>query len=61
MAFEGKPFDLAGLEGLQRKDIHACIAYGPEMARGRFVELALEPHSRLNGRDPRPVEVAAGD
>jgi hypothetical protein len=28
--------------GLTREDIQACIAYGSEMARERFVEISLE-------------------
>jgi uncharacterized protein (DUF433 family) len=27
---------------LEREDIQACIAYGAEMARERFVEIPLE-------------------
>ncbi|MEY2879171.1 MAG: hypothetical protein RLZZ15_1551 [Verrucomicrobiota bacterium] len=29
--------------GLAREDIQACIAYGSEMARERFVDIPLEP------------------
>lgn len=28
--------------GLEEADIRACIAYGAEMARGRFVDIPLE-------------------
>ena len=35
---------LEAYPGLQREDIQACIAYGSEMTRERFVEIALEPH-----------------
>ncbi|MHB1307808.1 MAG: DUF433 domain-containing protein [Limisphaerales bacterium] len=31
--------------GLQPEDIQACIAYGSEMARERYVEIALESPS----------------
>lgn len=27
---------------LQREDVHACLAYGAEMARERYVEIPLE-------------------
>ena len=30
--------------GLEPADIQACIAYGSEMARERYVDIALEPH-----------------
>jgi uncharacterized protein (DUF433 family) len=29
--------------GISREDVQACIAYGSEMARERFVEIPLEP------------------
>ena len=29
--------------GLEPADIQACIAYGSEMARERYVDIALEP------------------
>ncbi len=29
--------------GLEEADVLACIAYGAEMARGRFIEVALGP------------------
>lgn len=29
--------------GLTEEDILACIAYGAEMARGRYFEVAVEP------------------
>ena len=31
--------------GLQREDLQACIAYGSEMARERYVEIPLEAHT----------------
>ena len=33
---------LENYPGLTRKDIQACIAYGSEMARERFVDIPLE-------------------
>lgn len=33
---------LANYLGLTREDIQACIAYGSEMARERFVDIPLE-------------------
>ena len=30
--------------GLQPEDIQACLAYGSEMTRERFVDIALEAH-----------------
>jgi len=33
---------LAGYPGLMEADILACIAYGAEMSRERFVEIPLE-------------------
>lgn len=35
---------LRSYPGLQREDIHACLAYGSEMARERYVEIPLEAH-----------------
>jgi uncharacterized protein (DUF433 family) len=34
---------LADYPGLTREDVQACIAYGSEMARERFVDIPLEP------------------
>jgi uncharacterized protein (DUF433 family) len=34
---------LADYPGLTREDIQACIAYGSEMSRERFVDIPLEP------------------
>lgn len=36
------PEILADYPGLEEADIRACIAYGAEMARERFVEIPLE-------------------
>jgi uncharacterized protein (DUF433 family) len=36
---------LADYPGLVEEDILACIAYGSEMARERFVEIPLEAHA----------------
>lgn len=33
---------LADYPQLQREDIQACLAYGAEMARERYVEISLE-------------------
>ena len=33
---------LANYPGLTREDIQACIAYGPEMSRERFVPIPIE-------------------
>lgn len=33
---------LSNYPGLSREDIQACIAYGSEMARERYVEIPLE-------------------
>lgn len=40
----GGTFDeiLASYPGLTREDIQACIAYGSEMARERFVRIPIE-------------------
>ncbi len=29
--------------GLEEADVHACLAYGSEMARERYVEIPMEP------------------
>ena len=34
---------LANYPGLEEADVLACIAYGAEMARERYVEIPLEP------------------
>ncbi len=34
---------LEAYPGLERADIQACIAYGAEMARERYVDIPLEP------------------
>ena len=34
---------LENYPGISREDVQACIAYGSEMARERFVEIPLEP------------------
>ncbi len=34
---------LADYPGITREDVQACIAYGSEMARERFVDIPLEP------------------
>ena len=34
---------LEDYRGITREDVQACIAYGSEMARERFVEIPLEP------------------
>ena len=41
----GESFEsiLAHYPGISREDIQACIAYGSEMARERFVDIPLEP------------------
>ncbi|MCC6472299.1 MAG: DUF433 domain-containing protein [Burkholderiales bacterium] len=41
---DGATFDeiLANYPGLTREDIQACIAYGSEMARERYVPIKLE-------------------
>lgn len=31
--------------GLESDDIHACIAYGAEMSRERYVDVQLEAHA----------------
>jgi uncharacterized protein (DUF433 family) len=31
--------------GLESDDIHACIAYGAEMSRERYVDVPLEAHA----------------
>jgi uncharacterized protein (DUF433 family) len=31
--------------GLEAEDIHACIAYGAEMSRERYVDVPLEAHA----------------
>ena len=31
--------------GLEPEDIHACIAYGAEMSRERYVDVPLEAHA----------------
>jgi uncharacterized protein (DUF433 family) len=31
--------------GLESEDIHACIAYGAEMSRERYVDVPLEAHA----------------
>ena len=36
------PAILEEYPGLEESDIRACIAYGAEMARERFVEVAIE-------------------
>lgn len=43
----GSPVEeiLLNYPGILREDIHACIAYGSEMARERYVEISLEAHS----------------
>ncbi len=33
---------LRNYEGITREDVQACIAYGSEMARERFVDIPLE-------------------
>jgi len=33
---------LENYPGLEEKDIYACIAYGAEMARERYVEIPTE-------------------
>ena len=37
------PMILEDYPGLEDADIYACIAYGAEMSRERFVEIPLEP------------------
>ena len=41
---DGATFDdiLANYPGLTREDIQACIAYGSEMSRERFVPIPIE-------------------
>jgi uncharacterized protein (DUF433 family) len=41
---DGASFDdiLANYPGLTREDIQACIAYGSEMARERYVPIPIE-------------------
>jgi uncharacterized protein (DUF433 family) len=36
---------LAAYPGIQLEDIQACIAYGSEMSRERYVDIALESRS----------------
>jgi len=36
---------LTNYPGLEEADILACIAYGSEMSRERFVEIPLEAHA----------------
>ena len=36
------PTILENYEGLEEADIYACIAYGAEMSRERFVEIPIE-------------------
>ncbi len=36
---------LADYPGLNEEDIQACIAYGAEMARERYVDIPLEAHA----------------
>ncbi len=36
---------LADYPGIVEEDIRACIAYGSEMARERYVEIPLEAHA----------------
>ena len=36
---------LADYPGLEESDILACIAYGSEMSRERYVEIPLETHA----------------
>jgi uncharacterized protein (DUF433 family) len=45
MLAAGASFDeiLDQYPGLEEADIQACIAYGAEMARERFVEIAIKP------------------
>ena len=45
MVAAGDTFEeiLASYPGLEAEDILACIAYGSEMARERFVDVPLEP------------------
>ncbi len=33
---------LENYPGLEEADVYACIAYGAEMSRGRFVEIPIE-------------------
>lgn len=39
------PEILADYPGLEEADVLACIAYGSEMSRERFVEIPLEAHA----------------
>ncbi|MBX3732701.1 MAG: DUF433 domain-containing protein [Verrucomicrobiae bacterium] len=43
----GSPVEeiLKDYPGLEREDIRACLAYGSEMTRERYVEIALEGHA----------------
>ncbi|MGE3311226.1 MAG: DUF433 domain-containing protein [Limisphaerales bacterium] len=36
---------LAVYPGIQLEDIQACLAYGSEISRERYVDIALESHS----------------
>lgn len=36
---------LVDYPGLAEEDIRACIAYGSEMSRERYVEISLEAHA----------------
>ena len=36
---------LENYPGLEEADIYACIAYGAEMSRERFVEIGRPPHA----------------
>lgn len=42
---------LDGYPGLELEDIHACIAYGAEMARERFVDVPLEASAFMSFDD----------
>jgi uncharacterized protein (DUF433 family) len=44
-AGESVPKILREYPGLVEADIRACIAYGSEMSRERFVEIPLEAHA----------------
>lgn len=43
----GSTFDevLSEYPGLSMEDLQACIAYGSEMARERYVDIPLETHA----------------
>lgn len=43
----GSTFDeiLSGYPGLSMEDLQACIAYGSEMTRERYVDVPLETHA----------------